>query len=241
VTIQTATIESGGLKGYLARPEGTADGGMLLLPMITGIGAQLRVYADSIAAQGVVALAWDPFHGPSSDDTSLDALIALAPTITDPAAQREQRQWVDYMIGDLKLPRVGVIGWCMGGRMALVLAARDQRLVNCVAYHPTIRRPLPPHQTEDAIELAPAIGCPVQVLYPGGDHIVTRETFDALERALQTRTAPTIAHVYPGAEHGFMDAARQANPINRASTALAWPQTLAFISATLELNDQITR
>jgi carboxymethylenebutenolidase len=227
------SVQVDGLRAYVARPEAGATVGMLLLPMITGNGKQLRAYADSIAEVGVLALSWDPFHGPSGDDTSFEDLMKLGGQITDATALAEQKQWVDYLFGTLKLTKVGVIGWCMGGRLALVLAAREPRLATCVAYHATIRRPAPANHMEYAITLAAAIRCPVQAIYPGADEIVPAEVYGDLHKALAGRDAPTVAQYYPLAKHGFMDAARQGHEPNRAATQMAWPQTLAFIKATL--------
>lgn len=234
MAIRTSKPQLDGLTAYMAQPQGSEAGGMLLIPMISGNGAQLRKYADSIAESGVTALSWDPFHGPSGDDTSFDDLMKLGGTVIDHVAQSEQKRWLEYMFGTLRLKKVGVIGWCMGGRLALILAARDERLVNCVAYHPTIRRPAPPNHTEDAVALASAIRCPVQVMYPGADAIVPKEVYADLQRELEKRDVPTVAHYYPGADHAFMDDRfRTTSEANRAATMLAWPQTLAFVKTTL--------
>jgi carboxymethylenebutenolidase len=121
----------------------------------------------------------------------------------------------------------------MGGRYALLLAARDRRLAACVAYHPTILRPLPAHQTEDAVALARTIECPVQAIYPGADQIVPPAIFAELRDALEGRErGASIVQTYPGAAHAFMDL-RDASEANRLATQLAWPQTLAFIRASL--------
>lgn len=231
--IANENVQVGELRAYVARPETPSTVGMLLLPMITGNGKQLRAFADSIAEIGVHAVSWDPFHGPSGDDTSFEDLMKLGVQITDVNALAEHKQWLDHMFGTLKLTKVGVIGWCMGGRLAIVLAARDARVANCVAYHATLRRPAPAHHTEDAISLAADIRCPVQAIYPGADAIVPAEVYGDLQKALEGRDMPTAAQYYPRAEHGFMDASRQGNEVNRYATTLAWPQTLAFIKATL--------
>jgi len=60
MTIETSNVTVNGLGAYLARPAGGSKSGMLLLPMITGIGAQIREFADAIAGTGVTALSWDP-------------------------------------------------------------------------------------------------------------------------------------------------------------------------------------
>jgi carboxymethylenebutenolidase len=231
--IKTAEQEIAGLNVYLAEPAQGTGGGMLLLPTLHSLSPNLRRYAAEIAAAGLTALAWDPFHGQDVAGLSMERLMALARTLSDPAALAEQTRLLDALVVDRGLQRVGVIGWCMGGRYALLLAARRPRLAACVAYHPTILRPLPAHHTEDAVVLAREIACPVQAIFPGGDQIVPREIYAALQEALEGREhGASIVQTYPGAAHAFMDQ-RDASEANRVATALAWPQTLAFIQASL--------
>jgi carboxymethylenebutenolidase len=231
--ITTSEITVNALRGYLSRPADDGGAGMLLLPMVTGIGEQVREFADDIARAGVTALSWDPFHGPSSDDTPMERLFELMGRFDDETVLGEQAQLLDHMFGELGLRRVGVIGWCMGGRFALLLGGREQRLANVVAYHPTVPIPPAPNHTLDAAEYTARITAPVMMLYPGEDHLVPRESFDALRSALDGReTGPSIVHVYPGADHGFSAKARQDKPVNAEAYALSWPQTLEFVKTT---------
>lgn len=221
------------LEAYEARPvDAQPAGGMLLLPMVTGIGSQVRAFADDVAAAGVTAVAWDPWHGHSDEDLSSDELYARMAALGDEQVRAEQMRLLDHMYDDLGLARVGVMGWCMGGRYALLLAAHDDRLVNCVAYHPTIPAEPAPNHTEDAVAAAARIAAPVKLIYPGADHLVPRSVFDKLTTALTGRDAASSISIFPGAEHGFMAAARQNNDVNRAATTISWPETLAFIQST---------
>ncbi|HEX4252535.1 MAG TPA: dienelactone hydrolase family protein, partial [Pseudonocardia sp.] len=123
--------------------------------------------------------------------------------------------------------------WCLGGRLALLLGGHDQRLANVVAYHPTVPGTPSPNHTLDAVSATAAIEAPVFMLYPGGDHLVPRESFDRLQGALQSRSrGVSIVHLYPGAEHGFSARSRHKNPVNAEAAALAWPQVVEFIAAT---------
>lgn len=232
--IETSMITVGDQPAYLARPGGGSSGGMLLLPMITGISAQVREWADGLAVAGVTALTWDPWQGrPGGDETPYETLGKWMSELDDETCLNQMGQLLDHMYGDLGCRRVGTIGWCLGGRFAFLLGDRDQRLANVVAYHPTVpARPAPNH-TEDAVAAAARIEAPVMMLYPGADHLVPRESFDRLQSALQSRTgAPSLVHVYPDAEHGFSAKGRHGNPINKAAAEMAWPQAVAFIQTT---------
>ncbi|HVV23362.1 MAG TPA: dienelactone hydrolase family protein [Pseudonocardiaceae bacterium] len=226
-------ITVGDLGAYLARPVGGATGGMLLLPMITGISGQVREFADGIAAAGVTALTWDPWHGrPSGDETPYDVLSGWMSELDDETCLAEMGRLTDHLFGELGCTRVGTIGWCMGGRFALLLGGRDDRLANVVAYHPTVPGTPAPNHTVDAVAATARVAAPVMMLYPGADHLVPRESFERLQAALLSREAPSLVHVYPGAEHGFSAKARQADPVNKLASDIAWPQALAFIRTT---------
>ena len=76
MSIETSTVRVGDLSAYLARPTTGSTSGMLLLPMVTGIGEQVRAWADELAERGFTALAWDVFHGISTDNTPREELAA---------------------------------------------------------------------------------------------------------------------------------------------------------------------
>lgn len=232
--IETSFVDVQGLNAYLARPTGGSTSGMLLLPMITGIGAQIRAWADELAGLGITALSWDQWRGrPSTDETPFDEVMTWGSELVDSESLAEQHTLLDHLFNELGCARVGTMGWCMGGRLALLLGAAEPRLANVVAYHPTVPLPTPPNHTIDAVAATADITAPVMMLYPGGDQLVPMESFRNLRDALESReSAASIVHLYPGAEHGFTASFRHGNPVNKAAFELSWPQALAFIQAT---------
>lgn len=233
--IDTAAVTVGNLGAYLARPAGSpSTGAMLVLPMITGIDGQVREYAADIAAAGMTALVWDPWHGPTSDDTPRERLSELMGELDDETCLAEMETLLAHLRDDLGFERVGVIGYCLGGRFALLLGARDPRLANVIAYHPSIWDPAPANHTHDAVAEASAIAAPVMILHAGADTIMSGGTLGRLRDGLESRAgAATIVHTYPGAEHGFSSRARHGNPVNATAYALSWPQALTFASVTV--------
>jgi carboxymethylenebutenolidase len=227
-------VQVGELGAYLARPVGGGTGqGMLLLPMITGIGEQLRAWADELAGRGITALTWDPFKGRSADNSTIDELADLLSELDDDTVLAEQVALLDHLFGELGCTKVGTMGWCLGGRFALLLAAREHRLANVVVYHPTVPSKLRPNYSYDAIADAIGITAPTMVIYPSADAAVPVADFEALQTALQSRDiGATIAQYYPGADHGFSDRSRQEKPVNFEAFRLSWPQALAFIDVT---------
>jgi carboxymethylenebutenolidase len=227
-----STLQAAGLNAYLARADDPSGAGVLLLPAAYGLGEFVKRRADDLAAAGLTALVWDPFRGRDVSGLGLPELMRLLRSIQDADALAEHRRLLDHMDGELGVKRPGVIGWCFGGRLALVLAAREERVAACVAYHPSIREEQAPNQTEDAFALAGEIPCPVQWVHPGNDSVLTPATFATLRDALLGREkGSTDLQLHPGAEHGFME--RGGTEANERATRLAWPQTVAFLRATL--------
>jgi len=231
--IEAEHVHIGGLRAYLARPLGGTDAGMLLLPMVTGIGEQVREYAADLASSGVTALVWDPWHGRSSDDTEPQRLAESMTDLRDEDCLAEMGILLDHARGELGLARVGVIGWCLGGRFALLLGARDPHIATVVAYHPSILVPAPDHHVLDAVDHAARITAPTMIVHAGADTVMTTETFAALQSALQSRSVgATVVHVYPGAAHGFSNRPRQVDPVNAAAWTLSWPSVQRFVADT---------
>lgn len=216
---------------YLAQ---VGRAGMLMLPMITGIGEQVRAWADELAGEGITALSWDPFKGRSTDNATREELSAMLKQMDDDAALAEQGALLDHLFDELGCDKVGVIGWCLGGRFAFLLGARDQRVANVVAFHPTVPSNRPPHHTYDAIAEAAGITAPVLVSYPSADTAVPNADFETLQTVLQSRTAgATFAQYFPGADHGFTDKSRHGKDVNADAYRLGWPQALAFMKSTV--------
>ncbi len=216
------------LFGYGAAPEQSKGNGVLLLPTIFGVNDFARSYADTLADAGLTAAVWDINSGlPLTTD--YQECIRRARTLTDASVAGMVARWLDTMLGEFGLSRVAVLGFCIGGRFALLQAARDKRLRGCAMAYPSIENPRLANQEQDALALAADIACPVHMLRPGNDHVTSPETYEDLTRALLKRNAPTTIQFYPEAEHGFMH--RKTPAANIAATELASPQIVAFLKA----------
>lgn len=219
-------VSKGRVNGWLCQSPTANGAGMLLLPHVTGLEPEMKHEAQRFADAGFTTFVWDPYPGFDLEKGG------EKPRCVDETAAQDQTACVSYVLAEAGVQRLGLLGWCMGGRMAINLAARERRLNAAVAYYPSIRDPR--HEKEiDAVAVAGEIRCPLQVVYPGKDHVTSNATFAALRKQLDGCPAPVTIQVYPDAVHGFLTRLDQAEA-NAEAGRLSWPQTMAFLTAALK-------
>ena len=220
--------------GYFARPDSPGDQALLVIPMITGIGRRVREFAHDFAGAGFTTLCWDPFDGASTDTHSVEELRALRDRFDDRRVLSRLGELLTMLQERWGARRIGVVGYCLGGRFALLLAADDGRVDATVGYHPTVPVTPATNHSIDPFTVAPQIRGPVLIHYPGQDDLVPYESLQRLEAALRSRLhASTLVHYHPDAGHGFSDTAKHHTEANRAAYRRAAPQTLAFLQTAL--------
>ncbi|MFM9970062.1 MAG: dienelactone hydrolase family protein [Burkholderiales bacterium] len=229
-------IHRKGLHARYAKPWGKCKAGVLLLPSAFGFGPGVDEQLAHLAQAGLAALAWNPYSAYDANLPREERSRISETVLMDADCLREQSSWIDYMMDNLSLPNVGLLGFCMGGRMAMLLAAEDSRIKAVSAFYPTMRDPRP----ANAIDLPPVadkIICPVQVHYPGKDHLTSYASLQRLRTALDARTSTQPAAIlhYPQGTHGFLGKTKEASPQDFASGLTSWPVTTAFFNAALAI------
>jgi carboxymethylenebutenolidase len=230
MAIKTERFNGPDLYGYVAQPEQAVRAGVLVLPTIFGVNDFAHGLAERLASLGFLAAVWDINSGlPLATD--YQECIKRARTLSDAGVAQMLRTWIDTLANRFGLTSIGLLGFCIGGRFALLGAAEDKRVRCCALAYPSIENPRLANQESDAVSLASEIACPAQMLQPGKDHVTNSATYEALKAALLKRSAPTMLQYHPEAEHGFMH--RETPDANRAATSLATPQVIAFLQACL--------
>lgn len=230
MTITTKQFSDSPLYGYLAYPERSPRSGVLILPTIFGVNEFARGYAEALAGEGFLASVWDINSG-LPPVTDYKECIRRARTLNDNGVMRMVSDWMTWMLEDGGVASVGVLGFCIGGRFALLAAAQDSRVRACAVAYASIENRRLENQEQDALALAADISCPVHMVQAGKDHVTDADTYQSLKATLSARSAPTSIHIYPNAEHGFMH--REQPETNRTAAALAVPQVNSFLAACL--------
>ncbi len=232
MAIKANDMTCGNVAAYYARRDGAAEAGVLLLPSIHGREAYVMDYVHFLAEAGIPTLMWDLFPGLGEAHTR-EEREARGRKLSDASSLKAMAHCLDCMLGELSLKRVAALGFCLGGRYALVLGACDKRLAGLVSYYPTIESPRLASQERDAVAEARNIACPVHLITPGNDHLTSHATFQELQKNLQSRHQPTSIQYFPDAEHAFMQIERRPGKPNEQAIAMSRAGALAFLKSTL--------
>ncbi|MFJ6025607.1 dienelactone hydrolase family protein [Brevundimonas sp. NPDC092305] len=200
---------------YVARPEG--DGPfpvVIVVSEIFGVHAYIRDICRRLAKDGYAAIAPAFFNrvedpAPLSDMQRIQQIVAAAgyeQVMGDIAAT------LDWASGQLwaNADKVGITGWCWGGKVVWQACARFAALDAGVAWYGRLA-PAPdatPEQIASGqpwpVDLAADLKCPVLGLYGEADRGIPLPSVEAMRTALQRAGQTTSGiEVYPGAPHGF--------------------------------------
>jgi carboxymethylenebutenolidase len=225
--IDVATLEGdGSFKAYLAGPEGTPRGAIVVIQEIFGVNEGIRRKCDHMASLGYLAIAPDLFW-------RLEPGVELDPDVPDEFQQAlglMQKFNQDQGIRDIeatlrearsRLPeggKVGCVGYCLGGRLAFMTSARTD-VDASVGYYGV--------GLDNLLHEKNAIARPLMLHIAQEDHFVPKEQQQAIHRSLDGHMRVTI-HDYPGEDHGF--AAEMGKRRSEASAKLADCRTEEFFA-----------
>ena len=215
---------------YAALPDGSGPHPAVVIAFhVGGLDDFDRKMADQLAEAGFVAVVPDLFHRFSKevmDGPRLDRLGHLkdADIIADMNAA------VDFLTANSAIndDRIGVTGFCMGGRIAWLMAASNQ-IFKCTVpfYGGNIMGNWGPGDTP--FSMSNNINCPMLFHFgaeDGNPSVADRDTFDA---ELKRLGKDFEFHTYDGAGHAFMDHTNS-DRYHEASAAAAWPRTIDFFN-----------
>lgn len=199
ITISTADGEFG---AYLAVPQGQGSApGIVVIQEIFGVNAVMRALCDDYAARGYVALCPDLFwrQQPNvqlTDRTEAEwqQAFAFMKGFNEAKGIDDLRIALEHLRGhEACSGKAGSVGYCLGGRLAYLMATRTA--VDCsVGYYPV--------GVEGLLNEAAAITKPLMLHIAEADEFATDEARAQVASGLE-RNAMVTLHSYPGVGHAF--------------------------------------
>lgn len=211
------------LMGYLARPAGAeAKPAVVVIQEWWGLNDHIKDVARRFANAGYVALAPDLYHGVVVSEPNEARKLVMELDMA--AAVKEIQQAITYLLDQefVAGDKVGIVGFCMGGGLALQTGLATDDLGAIVAFYGS---PLKPEQ-------AAAVKAPVLGLYGAADQGIPVDAVKAMGQALQDAGIENEINIYDGAQHAFFNDTR-ASSYNAEAAADAWEKTLAWFGSHL--------
>jgi carboxymethylenebutenolidase len=223
-TISIASADGGTFSGYLATPESGSGPGLILLQEIFGVNQHIRDLADIYAEEGYLVLAPDLFWRMSPGTQ-----LGYSGPDLGRAMDYYQRFDVDRAILDIGDTvaalranpacdgKVGAIGFCLGGKLAWLAAARLP-IDAAVSYYGV---GIEQHLTE-----ANSITAPIALHFASEDKFVSADARTSIKHALADHDDAEF-YLYRGADHAFNNRSR--DTYHRSSASLAHSRTIGFL------------
>jgi carboxymethylenebutenolidase len=212
--------------GYLAIPESGSGPGVIVIQEWWGLVPHIKDVCDRFAAEGFAALAPDLYHGTTTTEPDEAGKLMMALNVDQ--AARDMGGAIDVLKGHEAVTSagVGVTGYCMGGGLALVLAARrPDDVVACAPYYGLI-------PWEGAQPDWSQVQAPVRGHFAENDSFFTPDAARALEQALRALGKDATIEIHPGAGHAFFNDTRP-EAYHETEAARAWADTIAFFRETI--------
>ena len=195
-----------------------------------GLAPQIKGVCDQLAVEGFVALAPDLYHGELAGHTEMDKAGELMNTLPPDRAARDMSGAIDHLLAHDATTgeAVGVVGFCMGGMLTLVIADREGDRVAAAA--PFYGAPL--ERASGGPDWS-GLTARVEGHFAGSDDFFPPEAVAELEADLREMGKDVVFHVYEGTGHGFANEENPLGTYDEATTATAWGRTLDLFRGTL--------
>jgi carboxymethylenebutenolidase len=208
--------DGGDARGYLSNAARGDAPGVVVIQEWWGLQEQIKAMCDRFALAGFDALAPDLFHGvvvpyhdPDTAAKEMSSLNFIA------AADQEVRGAAQYL--KRNGANAGIAGFCMGGAVAVIGAARIPELTAAVTFYG-----IPPEQAAKPAD----VRVPLQGHFANRDDFVTPQVVDAFEQGLRAAGKEFEFFRYD-AHHGFANEQR-VSVHDRAAAELAWSRATTF-------------
>jgi carboxymethylenebutenolidase len=202
-------VAGGDMPVYFARPENATNPPVILVAMeIFGLHEWVKDITRRVAKLGALAVAPDYYFRAGQDLTKITEIPKLMPIVNaKPDAELfadldATAAWAKQQGGDTA--RLGIMGFCRGGRTVWEYSAHNPGLKAGVAFYGTLNDPPNiPGWPKSPMQLVREMKAPVLGLYGAEDQGIPVAQVEQMKAALAAAGKTAEFHIYPGAPHGF--------------------------------------
>jgi len=218
ITTDSAGLEAGEIKipaaggeipAYRAMPStGKAFPVTLVVQEIFGVHEHIKDICRRLAKLGRLAIAPELFarQGEVSQISDFREIISkVVSKVPDAQVMSDLDRAVEWAekSGKGNVAKLGITGFCWGGRIVWLYAAHNSRLKAGAAWYGRLVGATSELQPKHPVEVAASMKAPVLGLYGGEDQGIPIDTVEKMRAALKEANNPSEIIVYPGAPHGF--------------------------------------
>ena len=218
ITTDTKGIEAGEVKipvadgeipAYRAQPEGgTAAPVILVVQEIFGVHEHIKDICRRLAKLGYLAIAPELYarQGDVSKMTNIPEIISkVVSKVPDAQVMSDLDATVAWVkkSGKGDTSKLGITGFCWGGRIVWLYSAHNKNLKAGVAWYGRLVGDKDPLHPKHPTELVESLNAPVLGLYGGADMGIPNDTVNAMNAALKKANKPSEIVLYPDTPHGF--------------------------------------
>jgi carboxymethylenebutenolidase len=216
-------VPGGEMPVYYAKPLDVAKPPVILVAMeVFGLHEHIKDVARRLGKLGAFAIAPD-YYFRLGDLTQIAQPAQLMPLVNSKpdhelfADLDATVDWAKSQGGDTD--RLGIIGFCRGGRTVWLYATHNPNLKAGVAFYGSLMDPPSAAMPENAFDLAAEVRAPVLGLYGAEDASITPDQVEAMKEKLKAAGKTMKFKIYPGAGHGFFADYRQSYRSDAAQDA----------------------
>ncbi len=194
------------IPAYRAMPAGRENLPIVLVVHeIWALHEHFKDVCRRLAKEGYLAVAVD-FFARQGDPAALEIeeirkIVGQVPDAQVLADLDAAALWASTHGGDAK--RIGITGFCWGGRIVWLYAAHSPALRAGVAWYGKVEAPVTSLQPKHAVDVARDLKAPVLGLYGGADAGIPNEGVDRMREAVRVAGKPSEIHTYPDTPHAF--------------------------------------
>ena len=202
-------VSAGDIPAYRAKP---ASGGpypvVLVVQEIFGVHEYIKDVCRRLAKLGYLAIAPE-LYARQGDVSKLSDIQAIVSQVVSKVPDAQVLSDLDATVAwatqsDKGNPeKLGITGFCWGGRIVWLYAAHNPRLKAGVAWYGRLVGPADDLHPKNPIDVAALLHAPALGLYGGADAAISQDSIEQMRQALKAAGQPSEIIVYPDAPHGF--------------------------------------